>query len=148
VAYSDDDDLFLVRPELSELLPENATDWDEQRTRAESEIDSALERLWYRREASARGIDWRGTGFDRTRLGPGQLKRLSVLKTLSCVYEFLSVGGQDPDGYERLSDKYEAGFKEELSNVLARGLDYDWDDSDGLEETERARIVPVRLVRA
>ncbi len=146
MAYSTDLDLELRRAGIRELLPDGGR---QLRQLAEEHLLEDLELRWYRPAALARGLDWRLTPMDVTRLEPTQLKRLSVLKTLVYAHEHLMRYGQDAaDGFERHRERYAREYEDELDRRVAAGLDYDWDENDTVSAFERAAAVPGRLERA
>jgi len=134
--YSDDQDLTAVRPDI---LQYNRTSWAEYHVEAKSVIDRAIECLWYKKAAADRDIDWAVSGgeFDPARLDASQLTRLSVYKVLEMAYLWLANVDKEPDGYFRLSEYFGDKYEEELRNLLALGLDYDWDLDDTIEAHER-----------
>jgi hypothetical protein len=146
MAYSTDEDLTDMRPKIMEYGVEN---WSNQRTEAEEIIHRALDIGWYRPEAQHLGVNWRDYPFDADLLlnGSTQLKRLSCLKTLELAYLYLMKDSPKEDAFERQRKLFKDEYTIELRNVLAEGVDYDWDDSGVLNYTENQRVTRRRLKR-
>lgn len=141
--YSTDEDLVGLRPDILDLGVEKYTPQHEEAKRI---IDRVLEFRWYRNAAEDIGVDWRTTAFDPTLLKSAdtQLKRLSSYKALELAYEYLMQASPSPTAFSELRDLYAKKYKEELSDVLGAGVDYDWseagEDIIGGEETAAPTI--------
>ncbi len=146
--FSTDQDLKLAYAGIMDLLPADYADWSPQRGRAEALLLDDLDRLWFRKAAAAQKHDWRAQPLDPARLGAAQLKPLSVLKTLECVFEFVRALHPQADGYERAAGGYREQYLEALRASIKAGLDYDWSGDGTVDSFEKSATVPTGLVRA
>lgn len=140
-----DADLELRRHGITEMMPDGTA---LIRSQADSDVAEDLDRLWYRRAATERGIDWRETPLDTDEMTASEVKRLAVLRTLTLIHEHLMQVGKDPTGYERLRDMYAKEYSVVLLQACDAGFSYDWDASGTVDDDERhiSRPAP-RLVR-
>lgn len=146
MSYSTDEDLTKIRPKIMDY---GIVAWDNQRTDAETAIDRLLDRQWYRPEATHLGVNWREYPFDAALMLNAviQLKTLSSYKTLELAYLYLMKDAPEPDAFERQHELFKKLFATELREVLATGIDYDWDENDELAAVEKIRPVQRRLKR-
>jgi len=152
--YCTEDDMVKVRANIMDL---GVASWEDQLTEAKAVIDRAIEVRWYRQAVkdygSERGptrhIDYREYPFDPDlMLNAGtQLTRLAVYKTLQLAYMFLATDAPEPSAFERQAKTFESMYSTELSDVLAQGIDYDWDGSGALDYTEKRTPSMRRLSR-
>jgi hypothetical protein len=135
-----------IRPKIMEL---GVDGWDDQIAEADAIIDRALETRWYRQAAEEYGIDFRETPFARTNLLSiaGECTRLGSYKALQLAYIHLMKDSPEADAFERQAKTFAKLYAEELSEVLATGLSYDWDESGTLADSEKSMPVKRRLVR-
>ncbi len=134
MAYSTDSDLAKLRPDI---LSFGVDSWDDQRADAEGKINRTLEVRWYRSEAIRKGLSWQDVPFDPDKI-KANLTLLSAYKTLVGVYLFLAKNGVD-DGFRKQSELFEELYEEELREVLAIGIDYDWGDSGVVGSSDTGR---------
>ena len=136
MAYTDDDDLLERR---SNIISLGVASWTDTHTKAKALIDLDLEGGWYRQAAEVKGVDPRVTPFDADLMlnSDDQLKDLSVFKVLELAYEYLSKDSET-DVYMKLSDRYSKKYEIELKKVIIRGIDYDWDASEEIDDSERS----------
>lgn len=133
--YCDDDDLLAIRPDVLKL---GVDSWDDQIIEAGRVIDRALDSKWYRDAAAEVGVDARKTPFDRAKLrnADTQLKRLGSYKSLELAYLHL-MKNQVDDAFNNQMTIFGKLYSKELIEVLAAGLDYDFDASGGLSYDEK-----------
>ncbi|KKM85176.1 hypothetical protein LCGC14_1291730 [marine sediment metagenome] len=145
--YCDDDNLVALRPKI--LLLGVAT-WAPQITEATAVINRALETRWYRQACREYDLDYREYQFDPDLLlnATVQLTHLGALKSLELAYRLLTKDSPEADAFERQAENYRKLYGTELSEVLAQGLDYDWDDSGAIGDTEKLMPSMRRLKRA
>ena len=143
--YSDDDDLIKIRPNILEL---GVSDWEEQSIEAFSMINRILIAKWYKSVAAEHDVEWRETEFDPELVDETQLVRLSCYKTLELAYLYLMKDAPEPDGFERQMKIFKDRFNSELNDLMALGLNYDWDESDSIEYDEKYYPRQRRLTRA
>lgn len=131
--YSTDDDLLKIRPDI---LNFGVGSWADQHLDAFAIINRILIARWYKQKAAEFGVDYTLTEFDPDLVSTTQLKRLSCYKTLELAYETLMKSVPEEDGFERFMKLYQKKFAQELSDVLAIGISYDWDSSGGISSKE------------
>ena len=142
--YSTDSDLRKYRPNIMEF----GDDWSDQREEAYAIINRLIETRWYRKAAIEMGYDPIVTLFDSTKVKGELLKRAECFKTLELIFMYLKKEVSEEDGYERFEKTFRDRYNEEISLVLAAGIDYDWSGSGVFEDEELKVRVSRRLVRA
>ena len=143
--YSTDDDLVKIRPNILNL---GVGSWEDVHLEAFSIINRTLISRWYKVVASEHGIDWWDNEFDADLIDSDQLLRLSSYKTLELAYMFLMKDSPESDGFERHQKLFSKLYSQELKELLAIGISYDWDDSDEITSTEKYQPAPRRLYKA
>jgi len=142
--YSIDDDIVKIRPNILGL---GVSDWEEKHQKAFAIINRTLIARWYMTVADDNDIDWRTTEFDPGKIDVTQVNDLSCYKTLELCYMHLMKDAPEPDGFERQSDMFRKRYNEELREILALGLNYDWDEDDEISAEEKYQPSQRRLVR-
>jgi len=143
-AYSDDDALKMIRPNICSL---GQSSWDDHHDEAANIIDAILIGRWYKEVAEENGVDWRTTPFDRDKIDSNQIKRLACYKTLDLAYLYLMKDSPEPDGFEREHKLFGKLFITELETLLTLGINYDWDGDDVIADEEKYQPQIRRLVR-
>lgn len=135
MAYCTSDDLAAYRPNIHDL---GVPDWTDIIDEGDLILDRVIELKWYRSQCKDQGLDYRNTPFDSALLlTANQLKRVSVYKALELAYLYLMKDAPEPDAFERQMQTFQVLYRDELQDVLASGLDYDWDGSGDLDYTEK-----------
>lgn len=145
--YCDNDDLVEVRPDILQL---GVDDWTTQIAKATAKIDRDLQTRWYNDNCREYSLDYRETPFDSDLLlnKADQLTDLGVYKSLQLIYLYLAKNApKDKDAFMSQSMVFRDMYKEELADVLAQGLDYDWDNSGDIGYTEKYMPSQRRLSR-
>lgn len=144
--YCANSDLIVVRPKI---LSYGVSDWADQIAEATSIINRALETRWYRQACNEYEVDYREIPFDADLLlsASTQLTRLGVYKTLQIAYTYLTKDSPTDDGFRKQAEYFQKEYATELNEVLAQGLDYDWDESGALYYTEKRMPSMRRLQR-
>lgn len=144
--FHSEDDLVEVRPDI---LSYGVSDFEPQMEESEAIINRTLDSRWYRTVANEHGLVFRETPFDPTLLlnADTQIKRLACYKSLQLCYLHLMKEAPEPDAFERQMNTFKKLYADELVEVLAAGLDYDWDSSGAIDSGERAEPVIRRLQR-
>ena len=145
MTYCADSDLLLYRPNILSL---GVSDWEDQRTEAYTLINRIINKRWYKFAAVEMGYDPDLTEFDPTSVLDDSLKRLECYKTLELAYMHLMKDSPKADGFERNMVLFSRKYGEELDNILAIGLDYDWDGDDEIDTEEKLIPAPRRLYRS
>lgn len=144
--YHSDDDLIEVRPNV---FGYGVTDFENQMEESESIINRVLDAKWYRLNAKNAGVDPQADPFDSSKvLTTTQIRRLAVYKSLQLIYLYLMKESRDPDVFERQSNTFKKMYTDELAEVLTAGIDYDWDESGQIDESERSVPRVRRLLKA
>lgn len=145
--YCDSADLVALRPNILLL---GVAAWATEITEATTIINRALETRWYRQACREYDLDYREYEFDPALLlnADAQLTRLCTYKALQLAYQKLQKDSPEEDAFERQAKNYLKLYGTELSEVLAQGLDYDWDDSGAIGDTEKLMPSMRRLKRA
>ena len=144
--------MFVTAADLEEIRPDimnyGVSDWTEKIFKAETRVFRTLEARWYRENASDFGVDPQTYPFDPEMLqDPDQVKLLISYKALENIYRYLMKDSPSADPFERQSNGFHELYKEELSSVLAAGLDYEWGTSIETEYSERMVPRKRRLLR-
>lgn len=143
-AFSTDEDLLRIRPSV---LDHGIDDLAALHEEAHDLIVELLEAQWYPARAEDEGINPDVTPFDETRLTTTRLRRAACYKVLELLYGQLAKATPEPDGFERLSTKYEKKFDTEFQRIMSIGLDYDWNQGGAVAQDERFRSRLRRLRR-
>lgn len=146
MAYCAEADLVKVRPNIMLL---GVATWADQIAESDAIIDRTIEARWYRAASKAYSLDYRETPFDSALLltSATELTRLGTYKTLELAYIYLQKEAEDADPFERQAGNFRKMYTNELSEVLAAGLSYDWNQGGDLDYTEKSLPVTRRLVR-
>lgn len=142
--YCTNSDLVEIRPDILSL---GVSDWSTQIVEAGKMIDRALDVQWYRRNAEDYYIDWRSNPFDRDSLSniEEQLLRTGCYKTLELIYLYLMKHRVD-DAFAKERDLFAKLYKDEIAEVMASGIDYDW-DTEGDEDADETFITRTRRLK-
>ena len=142
-SYTDDDDLLNYRPNILNL---GKNDWTAKHEEAFDIINRAIIARWYKNWCYDHDIDFTVTEFDPDRLDTDQVKRLIYLTTLALIY--LYVMAESPSGhFKGEMELFHNLYNQELKEVLAVGINYDWDESDTIETDEKYLSSRRQLVR-
>jgi len=144
--YCTNSDLTDVRPKI---LSYGVSDWADQIAEATRVINRALETRWYRQACQEYEVDYREIQYDADLLlnATTQLTKLGVYKSLEIIYKYLMKDSPTDDGFKMQAEFFAKEYMQELSEVLAQGLDYDWDESGALYYTEKRMPQMRRLQR-
>ena len=142
--YSTDDDLVKIRPNILEL---GVGTWEDTHLEAFSLINRTLISRWYKVIAGEHGIDWWLTEFSADQIDVTQILRLSCYKVLQLAYMHLMKDSPEPDGFERQMMLFSKLYNQELEDLLAIGISYDWDDDDEIDTEEKYEPAPRRIYR-
>lgn len=142
--YSNDEDLQRIRPNILQF---GVADWTDQHEEAFRQINRALISRWYRQAVADRNIDYRETEFDPDNVDISQVLRLSCYKTLELAYLYLMKDAPDPDAFERQMKLFQKLYFNELDEVLAIGINYDWDEDNSIASDEKYDVPNRTLLR-
>lgn len=146
MAYSTDTDIVAIRPNILDL---GISNWDDKHEDAFAVINRALTSKWYKSVAYDMGVsDWRDPGFNSDLVDTDQVVNLSCYKTLELIYLYLMKDSPEPDGFERQMKIFRGLYNDEWKELLAVGINYDWDEDDVIGASDE-KYVPSRrgLVR-
>ena len=146
MAYSIDSDLITIRPNILNL---GISDWGFKHDEAYDIINRTLIYRWYKGVAYGMGVeDWRATPFNPDLLEETQVNRLSCYKVLELVYLYLTKDSPEPDGFEREMKLFRDLYNSEFKELLAIGVNYDWNADDSIDAGDESYIPSRRgLVR-
>lgn len=144
VAYSTDEDLLEIR---SNILSLGVDSWEEQHQKAFGIINRAIINKWYKEAAKDYSLDYRDAEFSPDLVEEGFLTELSCYKTLELIYLQLMKDSPQQDGFGRNREIFRDLYNEELREILASGISYDWDGDSSIVDTEKYQRVPRRLTR-
>jgi len=142
--YSTDADLVKIR---SNILLLGETSWEEKHKEAFSIINRVIIGRWYQKAAAEYSIDWRQTEFSPDLVETGTLTMLSSYKTLELIYLLLMKDSPQEDAFERQHHLFRRLYREEMNEVLAIGISYDWDGDGEIVAEEHYQRVSRTLVR-
>lgn len=142
--YSQDADLVKLRPNIMDM---GVDDWTFKHEEAFAFINRTLVHRWFKTAAADLGYDYRETTFSPDNVVVSELTQLSCYKTLELVYIYLMNDAPEADGFDRQRKIFRDLYNEELKNILAIGLSYDWDADGNIASSEKYIHYPRRLVR-
>jgi hypothetical protein len=142
--YSTDEDIVKIRPNV---LTVGVSDWQTQHEESFDIINRALIGKWYKAIADEYGVDWRVTPFDPDLVDIDQVRRLASYKALELLYLYLMKDSPEADGFEREMTLFRNRYNDELMEILAIGINYDWDESGTIEPDETYQPKIRRLQR-
>jgi len=135
-----------VRPDIFEF---GQTNFKAQMDEAEDIVNRALDARWYRRVAQDNGLDYQTTPFEPAKMlnADSQLWRVYTYKSLELIYLFLMKNTPNGDAFDRQRKIFAELYKEELSEILTAGIDYDFGGDDSIGAGENLVPSVRRLVR-
>jgi len=142
--YSTDDDLVKIRPNILSL---GTASWDDMHTEAFALINRTIISRWYKVIAGEHGLDWWLTEFDADLVDSSQLLRLSCYKVFELIYMHIMKDSPEADGFERQMSLFSKLYSQELKELLAIGISYDWDADDEIDTEDKYERAPRRLYR-
>lgn len=143
--WSSDDDVDMAWALARELLRPGEIGFKRFRDAAEAALLLDLDLAWRRDAARERGVDFREHPIAPSRLEAGQMRRISVLKTLELLCGAAKKDATD-DALANAETEYRRLGREELERLIRAGVDYDWDGL-GLSSADRARKAPPPRLR-
>jgi len=151
--YCEDADLVKIRPNILDL---GVKDWVEQREEAFKIMNRRFIKDWYKDQIVAHYTNipgwqadetWRDQPFDPDLTDLDQIKRAACYKSLELAYLYLMKDTPDNDGFARQYELFRKMYNEEISELLAIGLNYDWDEDGTIQADEKYYPTQRRLVR-
>lgn len=143
--YSTDSDLVKIRSNIMSL---GVSSWADEHLEAFSIINRKLIADWYKPTSTKFSVDWRLTEFDPDLVDATQLVRLSSYKVLELAYIKIMKDTPEEDGFERHVGLFGGRYNQEFKDLLAIGINYDWDSSGDIASDEKYEYTPRRLYRA
>jgi len=149
--YSTESDLEITRGDILDVLSGTGTVFvvTDFQDRAAEIVDRDLVSYWYRDEATDREYDYTETTFDRDKLlSVGtELRNLHVFKTIELIMMHEFSRTTEESGFEREMKYFARRYADELKDVLAHGISYDWDDDASLASDEKYQTGKRRIHR-
>ena len=136
--YTTDADLLEYEPQLKEY---GIIDFSAEHTKTTADVQRHLRIEWWPRTR-------RTSELDTTLLTDSQFKRCAVYHCLSFyILPKLTQHTAEPDRFRMMIDFYKGRFRDELDMVLQDGVEYDWDSSGVVSDSEKQPEHFNRLVR-
>jgi hypothetical protein len=143
--YSTDEDIEKIRPNILEL---GVSDWLTQHEESFAIVNRTLIGKWYINVAIEYGLDYREVEFDPNLVDIDQVRRLASYKALELIYLYLMKDSPEADGFEREMSLFRNRYNDELLDLLAIGINYDWDEDGIVDASEKYVPQMRRLHRA
>ena len=127
-------------------------DFSAMHTKTYNDILRLLRIEWWPRVNSTyhanRHFNSAGLEMDATKLTASQFQRAAVFHTLGYyIFPQLTQHGPEEDRYSILETYYKNKFREEFDLILADGIEYDYDGSGSVANSEKHTAHFNRLVR-
>ena len=149
--YTTDADILEWEPSIKEY---GIIDFSTYHAKTKDDVNRWLRIHWWpkvRRASMNRNASYFNSAeaeMDETKLTASQLKTASVFHILAYyILPQLTQHGAEPDRFRMMIDFYKNKWLEEIQLVLQDGVEYDWDDSGTVENTEKQPEHFNRLVR-
>ncbi len=147
--YSTDADILEYEPTIKEY---GVIDFSSYHAKTTADIQRHLRIEWWprvsRSQTASQYFNTTHLEMDNTKLQAAQLKRTAVYHVLAYyILPQLTQHGAEPDRFRMMIDFYKARFRDELDMVLQDGVEYDFDSSGAVENTEKQPEHFNRLVR-
>lgn len=151
--YCTDEDMAKIRPNILSL---GVDTWEEQREEAFDIMNRRIIKDWYKDQALAHYTDipdwqadetWRDQPFEPDNVDQDQLKRAACYLSLELAYLYLMKDTPENDGYARQQELFHRMYSVEISEILAIGINYDWDEDGTIQNDEKYYPTQRRLKR-
>lgn len=151
--YCEDADLVKIRPNILGL---GVKGWTEQRQEAFTLMNRRFIKDWYKGQVIAHNTDipdwqasetWREQPFEPDNVDEDQVKRAAVYKALELAYLHLMKDTVERDGYSRQHELFRGLYNDEMNELMAIGLNYDWDEDGTIQDDEKYYPTQRRLKR-
>ena len=147
--YSTDTDVLEYEPQIKEF---GIIDFSAYHAKTTADIQRLLRIEWWPRVSRTTGTN---SYFQTTDLEMNNTKLVATQFTRAAVFHILAYyilpqltqHGAEPDRFRMMIDFYKARFRDELDMVLQDGVEYDFDSSGAVENTEKQPEHFNRLVR-
>jgi len=147
--YSTDADVLEYEPQIKEY---GIIDFSSYHAKTTADIQRLLRIEWWprvsRTQTASQYFRTTDLEMDNTKLQAAQFTRVAVFHVLAYyILPQLTQHGVERDRFREMIDFYKARFREELDLVLQDGVEYDFDSSGTVENTEKQPEHFNRLVR-
>ncbi len=145
MAMSTDSDLLVYQPEI---LGYGIDEFTAEHTKAKDDILRKIREEWWTRARYK--FSSVTNEMDATKLTDSQFTRCAVYRVLSeYALPMLTkwLPGGEEDKFQVMMSHYHKKYEEEFDSVLRDGVEYDADDSDTIETSEKEPFHTRRLVR-
>lgn len=138
MAWATDENLVDYIPDI---FDHGESSFDTELLRSEDDVVRKIKGDWW-------NVSHTPSDFDKTKLVEGEWTRAVVYHALAYYILPKLANFGDEDTFLAMRDFYESRYAEEMDEVFAAGVSYDFDgDSVINEETEVRRTTQTRLVR-
>ena len=148
MAYATNTQLTAVQPTI---VNHGITDFTTQLTDAETDVKRYIEIEWYNKHFSqgfnqiGRAV---GAEFDSTLLTDSQWTRATIYRALYAhILPLLSPFAVGGDTVREMIDYYRNRFHEEMDAEIAKGVEYDLNNDNVIQRSEKHKVAHGRVYR-
>ena len=148
--FSSDSDLTFYQPDI---LTFGISAFTNYHALAREDIERDLRIRWfpvYSKETYRDIAILNTTEMDGTLLTDSQFKRLSVFRVIgfyACPQLTKFNSNDNPDRFQVMMKHYQQMYADELESILRDGVEYDADDSNTIQDAEKAPYHRLKLIR-
>lgn len=133
----------------ADIFEHGVDSWTTELASAEYDVLRKIETDWWNVERNySRRVNYIGLGgtFDATKLIDTQWTRATVYRALSAyILPKLSTWRPEGDSFRELISHYQTRYNEEFSAELAKGVEYDTNNDNQIDEGEKVQTQQNRL---
>jgi hypothetical protein len=146
--FATDSDVLEYEPRIKDF---GVIDFSQEHTKTTADIQRYLRINWWARVRGTSGntrsyFAYEGLEMDTTKLNAEQFKRSAVFHVLA-YYILPKLTQHQDDKFSAMIDFYKSRYLEEINDVLADGVEYDFDNDGTVENSEKQPVHFNRLVR-
>jgi hypothetical protein len=146
--FATDSDVLEYEPRIKDF---GVIDFSQEHTKTTADIQRYLRINWWARVRGTSGntrsyFAYEGLEMDTTKLNAAQFKRSAVFHVLA-YYILPKLTQHQDDKFASMIDFYKSRYLEEINDVLADGVEYDFDNDGTVENSEKQPVHFNRLVR-
>jgi hypothetical protein len=133
----------------ADIFEHGVDSWTTELASAEYDVLRKIETDWWNVERNySRRVNYIGLGgtFDAAKLTDTQWRRATVYRALSAyILPKLSTWRPEGDSFRELISHYQTRYNEEFSAELAKGVKYDTNNDNQIDEGEKVQTQQNRL---
>jgi hypothetical protein len=146
MTFATNDDLLDYQADIFE---HGVDSWTTELASAEYDVLRRLETDWWNVERNySRRVNYIGLGgtFDPSKLIDAQWRRATVYRALSAyILPKLSTWRPEGDSFRELINFYQSRYSDEFAAELAKGVEYDTNGDNQIDEGEKVQTQKNRL---